>query len=151
MSKPKVKRTPEFASEAEEQEFWATADTTEYPGSACCIPQAPTDDDAHFDATSRDASDRAQAPGQRTGCSLPEPHEGLSRRAGCSRASSAYVEGEGLGRTGRRDRHGAEQLGLRLRGIRRSGETGPSCERSRGTGFLIPKRAGPGHEVAGRF
>lgn len=30
MSKPKVKAVPEFASEAEEQEFWATADTTEY-------------------------------------------------------------------------------------------------------------------------
>jgi predicted DNA binding CopG/RHH family protein len=30
MRKPKVKRIPEFASEAEEQEFWATADTTEY-------------------------------------------------------------------------------------------------------------------------
>jgi predicted DNA binding CopG/RHH family protein len=30
MPKPKVKPIPEFASEAEEQEFWATADTTEY-------------------------------------------------------------------------------------------------------------------------
>ncbi|MBM3791118.1 MAG: hypothetical protein FJW35_12335 [Acidobacteria bacterium] len=30
MSRPKVKPIPEFASEAEEQEFWATADTTEY-------------------------------------------------------------------------------------------------------------------------
>ncbi|GMV06936.1 MAG: hypothetical protein AMXMBFR53_32110 [Gemmatimonadota bacterium] len=30
MSKPKLKPIPEFASEAEEQEFWATADTTEY-------------------------------------------------------------------------------------------------------------------------
>jgi len=30
MSKSKLKPIPEFASEAEEQEFWATADTTEY-------------------------------------------------------------------------------------------------------------------------
>jgi predicted DNA binding CopG/RHH family protein len=30
MRKSKLKRIPEFASEAEEQEFWATADTTEY-------------------------------------------------------------------------------------------------------------------------
>lgn len=30
MSKPKLKPIPDFASEAEEQEFWATADTTEY-------------------------------------------------------------------------------------------------------------------------
>jgi len=30
MRKLKQKRIPEFASEAEEQEFWATADTTEY-------------------------------------------------------------------------------------------------------------------------
>lgn len=30
MSKSKVKAIPEFASEAEEQEFWATGDTTEY-------------------------------------------------------------------------------------------------------------------------
>jgi predicted DNA binding CopG/RHH family protein len=30
MSKPKLKQIPEFATEAEEQEFWATADTTEY-------------------------------------------------------------------------------------------------------------------------
>jgi predicted DNA binding CopG/RHH family protein len=28
--KPKVKPIPEFESEAEEQEFWATHDTTEY-------------------------------------------------------------------------------------------------------------------------
>jgi predicted DNA binding CopG/RHH family protein len=28
--KSKLKRIPEFASEAEEQEFWATADTTAY-------------------------------------------------------------------------------------------------------------------------
>ena len=27
---PKLKRIPEFATEAEEQDFWATADTTEY-------------------------------------------------------------------------------------------------------------------------
>jgi len=30
MRRSKLKRIPEFASEAEEQEFWATADTTEY-------------------------------------------------------------------------------------------------------------------------
>ena len=30
MPKPKLKRIPRFASEAAEQEFWATADTTEY-------------------------------------------------------------------------------------------------------------------------
>lgn len=30
MSKSKLKPIPEFDSEAEEQEFWATADTTEY-------------------------------------------------------------------------------------------------------------------------
>lgn len=30
MPKPKLKKIPKFASEAEEQEFWATADTTEY-------------------------------------------------------------------------------------------------------------------------
>jgi predicted DNA binding CopG/RHH family protein len=30
MPKSKQKTIPEFASEAEEQEFWATADTTEY-------------------------------------------------------------------------------------------------------------------------
>ncbi len=30
MRKSKLKPIPEFASEAEEQEFWATADTTEY-------------------------------------------------------------------------------------------------------------------------
>ena len=30
MPKSKVKRIPRFASEAAEQEFWATADTTEY-------------------------------------------------------------------------------------------------------------------------
>jgi predicted DNA binding CopG/RHH family protein len=30
MPKPKLKPIPEFASEAEEQEFWRTADTTEY-------------------------------------------------------------------------------------------------------------------------
>jgi len=30
MAKPKIKRIPEFASEAAEREFWATADTTEY-------------------------------------------------------------------------------------------------------------------------
>jgi predicted DNA binding CopG/RHH family protein len=30
MPKPKQKTIPKFASEAEEQEFWATADTTEY-------------------------------------------------------------------------------------------------------------------------
>ena len=30
MRKSKLKQIPEFASEAEEQEFWATADTTEY-------------------------------------------------------------------------------------------------------------------------
>lgn len=30
MAKLKTKPVPEFASEAEEQEFWATADTTEY-------------------------------------------------------------------------------------------------------------------------
>ncbi|MHB1193862.1 MAG: BrnA antitoxin family protein [Longimicrobiales bacterium] len=30
MRKSKLKRIPEFTSEAEEQEFWATADTTEY-------------------------------------------------------------------------------------------------------------------------
>jgi len=30
MPKFKVKRIPRFASEAAEQEFWATADTTEY-------------------------------------------------------------------------------------------------------------------------
>jgi predicted DNA binding CopG/RHH family protein len=30
MPKPKPKAIPKFASEAEEQEFWATADTTEY-------------------------------------------------------------------------------------------------------------------------
>jgi predicted DNA binding CopG/RHH family protein len=30
MSKSKLKSIPEFASEAEEQEFWTTADTTEY-------------------------------------------------------------------------------------------------------------------------
>ena len=30
MPKPRIKSIPEFASEAEEQEFWATHDTTEY-------------------------------------------------------------------------------------------------------------------------
>jgi len=30
MGKSKLKQIPEFASEAEEQDFWATADTTEY-------------------------------------------------------------------------------------------------------------------------
>ena len=30
MRKSKLKRIPEFTSEAEGQEFWATADTTEY-------------------------------------------------------------------------------------------------------------------------
>lgn len=30
MARSKAKPIPEFASEAEEQEFWATADTTEY-------------------------------------------------------------------------------------------------------------------------
>ena len=30
MPKSKLKRIPRFASEATEQEFWATADTTEY-------------------------------------------------------------------------------------------------------------------------
>ena len=30
MGKPKLKQIPDFASEAEEQDFWATADTTEY-------------------------------------------------------------------------------------------------------------------------
>jgi len=30
MRKQKRKRIPDFASEAEEQEFWSTADTTEY-------------------------------------------------------------------------------------------------------------------------
>ena len=30
MGKSKLKPIPEFASEAEEQDFWATADTTEY-------------------------------------------------------------------------------------------------------------------------
>ena len=30
MPKPKQKTIPKFASETEEQEFWATADTTEY-------------------------------------------------------------------------------------------------------------------------
>ena len=29
-SKPKIKPIPEFASDAAEQQFWATADTTEY-------------------------------------------------------------------------------------------------------------------------
>jgi predicted DNA binding CopG/RHH family protein len=30
MGKPKLKQIPDFASEAEEQDFWATADTTAY-------------------------------------------------------------------------------------------------------------------------
>ena len=30
MSKPKKKRIPEFSSEAEEQAFWSSADSTEY-------------------------------------------------------------------------------------------------------------------------
>ena len=30
MGKPKLKQIPDFASEAEEQDFWATADTTGY-------------------------------------------------------------------------------------------------------------------------
>ncbi|MHB1191425.1 MAG: CopG family antitoxin [Longimicrobiales bacterium] len=110
MRESKLKRIPEFASEAEKHELWAAADPTEYlDWSRACRVVFSRPRPATTPISMRPPEPRlygAQAACPRTRGLVPESLEGQSLGAGWPRASTPPLRGEGVGGVGPGDPHG---------------------------------------------